>query len=277
MKQLLTFIFALCQVSACYAQQFEFPIFFVDAAGNKDTLLLGYDPNATDEIDNAWGEQNIYGTPYKTGLDVRTGNEFKEQSSMGTPNPIFETKKQIMQDTCGGYHYPIIEIHIATNNYPVQSYWDHTPFLDSCYNGSVVTAMHPGTWWWCGTGFVNELFSTDSGLISPSGHYLIDSNIQVYWAAIGDFYRVLATGTNDTAPFDALKISPNPSADFINIQAAQASTIKKITIHNAQGQPMLQTTQTTNIDIRPLPPGFYYIKTTDDKGRNSTAKFCKNQ
>ena len=43
-----------------YSQEFKFNLFFQDSKGNKDTITLGYDINATDSIDSKLGETNIY-------------------------------------------------------------------------------------------------------------------------------------------------------------------------------------------------------------------------
>jgi hypothetical protein len=60
---------------AVYGQQFSFQMFFTDAAGNKDTITLGYDLAATDSIDAAFGEINILSVTRDTVFDVRISNE----------------------------------------------------------------------------------------------------------------------------------------------------------------------------------------------------------
>jgi hypothetical protein len=76
MKKLLLLLFAIGWISICEAQQFSFQMRFVDAVGNLDSITLGYDPAATDSLDTFMGEVNIITTPYASGLDVRTGNEW---------------------------------------------------------------------------------------------------------------------------------------------------------------------------------------------------------
>lgn len=77
MKKLLTITIILCFISAAQGQSFLFQLFFLDAQGNRDTIILGTDDLATDTIDTALGEVNIIGVPIDTGLDIRITDEWR--------------------------------------------------------------------------------------------------------------------------------------------------------------------------------------------------------
>lgn len=49
-------------------QTFSFPMYFSDALGNKNTLVIGYDINASYGIDSAFGEENIITEPMDSVL-----------------------------------------------------------------------------------------------------------------------------------------------------------------------------------------------------------------
>src|SRR5690554_936883 len=76
MKKKLFLLFFLI-TGGLFGQQtpeFEFELYFEDAAGNKDTITLGYDENATDSVDIAFGEANLAGQLWGEDLDVRIGD-----------------------------------------------------------------------------------------------------------------------------------------------------------------------------------------------------------
>src|SRR5690554_7600324 len=63
--------------------EFEFQLYFEDAAGNRDTVTLGYDQLATDTINSQFGEVNLLNTPWGNGLDVRIGNLIYHDGAWG--------------------------------------------------------------------------------------------------------------------------------------------------------------------------------------------------
>ena len=73
----------ICSVLS--AQEFHFQMFFKDAAGNRDTIELGYDPFATDSLDFQFGEENIITRNFKGILDVRISNEYSNNRFLKMP------------------------------------------------------------------------------------------------------------------------------------------------------------------------------------------------
>ena len=59
-----------CYLIPCDAQEFSFSMYFKDAAGNKDTLVFGYDGNATHGLDPQFGETDYYGQQMNSELCV---------------------------------------------------------------------------------------------------------------------------------------------------------------------------------------------------------------
>jgi len=76
MKKIYSLLLILALSQIVFGQEFSFQMYFQDSAGNKDTLTIGYDVNATDSIDAIFGETNIISTPLSPGLDVRVTNEW---------------------------------------------------------------------------------------------------------------------------------------------------------------------------------------------------------
>lgn len=52
---------------------FEATIWFEDAAGNRDSIVVGYDTLATEDIDPAFGEAEIT-SPFDSVFEVRAGS-----------------------------------------------------------------------------------------------------------------------------------------------------------------------------------------------------------
>ncbi|MEO6303153.1 MAG: hypothetical protein ABIP51_08260, partial [Bacteroidia bacterium] len=63
-------IIVMASVSAYNAQEFVSQLNFMDALGNKDSIIVGYDPLATDSLDTAFNETDIKNTPINSLLDV---------------------------------------------------------------------------------------------------------------------------------------------------------------------------------------------------------------
>lgn len=252
-----------------FGQQFSFPIYFHDAIGNKDTLILGYDINGTDSIDAAFGEINIISKPLNTTLDVRITDEWIKRlySSTGT----FHTKKLIVKNYCGS-SFSISEIDISTKHWPVTASWDSSLFNDICRNGSVFTSINPGGWW--DTGSPSDLWRTELRNTNqvtftsnnPSGYnnaYAYINNagdtIPVFWQTFGDS-TLLLMGIKEIENLNVFQIYPNPAINYITIQSPQNSTID---ILNIQGQTILQRPLQqgkTDINISDLVKGVYILR-----------------
>ena len=282
MKKILLLILAIGLMTICKAQQFSFILKFIDAVGNTDSITLGYDLTATDTLDLSFGETNIISTPYTSGLDVRAGNVWFQQNSFpGFGQIPFETKKQIVPNTCGSGNFwlifPVIEINIVSHYFPVKAYWNKILFNDTCKNGSVFTSVHPGGWWDTG-GFRIVLNLEDSTTFYQNQYYYLSGTdtVNVYWAAFSDS-TLLAVAVNELEiEKNLLKIFPNPTSDFATISLSKTfGEINRVELYNSVGQLTYCSKQINNIDIKGLPRGLYFIKVTNSKGLTAIAKLQK--
>ncbi|MEI6297254.1 MAG: T9SS type A sorting domain-containing protein [bacterium] len=282
MKKILLLTLSIGLMTICKAQQFSFILKFIDAVGNTDSITLGYDLTATDTLDLSFGETNIISTPYTSGLDVRAGNVWFQQNSFpGFGQIPFETKKQIVPNTCGSGNFwlifPVIEINIVSHYFPVKAYWNKILFNDSCKNGSVFTSVHPGGWWDTG-GFRIVLNLEDSTTFYQNQYYYLSGTdtVNVYWAAFSDS-TLLAVAVNELEIEKyLLKIFPNPTSDFATISVSKTfGEINRVELLNSVGQLTYCSKQLNNIDIKGLPKGLYFIKVTNSKGLTAIAKLQK--
>ncbi len=146
-QNLIILFVTLCSFWA-KGQHFELPIFFEDAIGNKDSIILGYDIAASKGIDAALGEIDILGTPYTKEIEVRASMYKYEKIRHEDPR-IIESKKMIIESDCV---YPTlydevnsIMVLIKSANWPIVISWDTTLFQDSC-RAMAIVECEPGGW-----------------------------------------------------------------------------------------------------------------------------------
>jgi len=266
MKKLL-FLLVLVNYSLSKAQEFSFELFFEDAVGNTDVIIIGYDDAATFDIDNAFGEINIIDVPYNTGLDVRVSDEWFNREN--TIPPTFHTKKQIYGKACpNGFLIPVIDI--ITDNWPVTATWDSSLFDDVCRNGSVFTSINPGGWW--DTASPSNLYrivlndvnkatftSNYDGDFNPAYAYMNDNGdiIPVFWQTFGDLSIIL--GTHEENKTD-LKIFPNPTNDYLYYEIDSPRRISEINVYDINGRKQDLQESNNSLDLRKLSSGIYFIE-----------------
>ncbi len=284
MTKLNTIFFLLLLSQLAIGQEFSFKMYFEDAIGNKDTLELGYDVNATDTIDAIFGEINIIGVPLDSVFDIRISDAFWNNS-----NGTFQTKKQIVnRNNCKAL--TLITIDFKCNNWPVTATWDNSVFSDTCRNGSVFTSVHPGGWW--DTGSPSDLWRAElvntnqvtftsnyySGQFDENYAYINNQNdtIPVFWQAFGDS-TILMVGTEEIVSNNDIEIFPNPTINNITIQFIdQDLKIEDIQVLNINGKSQPITVTGKNIDLTKIPNGLYFIQLTISNGETITKKIIKN-
>lgn len=277
---LLTILLNFYQISE--AQTFQFQMFFEDAIGNKDTLIIGYDINGTELIDPSFGEVNIIGTPLDSIFDVRISNAF-----FNNGNATFHTKKQILPDSCSGWWFPVVSIDIKSKNWPVTATWDNSLFNIECREGSVFTSFNPGGWWDVGgfpsdlnrVEFANENHVTFTSNYNPSSGYdenyayINSSNdtIPVFWMAFGD--SALISLSVESISLD-INSYPNPVKDFFYIDI-QNHLVKDIKVVDMLGRSKIVDFKNGYIDLRNFNSGYYLIMINIKDGKMHNLKIIK--
>lgn len=72
--------------------------------------------------------------------------------------------------------------------------------------------------------------------------------------------------------YESIKIFPNPSSDYISIDGLN---IKNVNIYTLEGKLLMNTTQTTSINISSFETGIYLVKAEDQAGRTYYVKMLK--
>ena len=256
-----------------FGQEFSFPMYFEDAKGNRDTMVLGYDENATDSIDTEFEEVNIISHPLKTNLDVRTNNIIYLSSHRPDSSILFQLKKQILKKIpkwpiCGT---GILHIEIKCKNWPVTARWDNTLFKDTCNQGTIFTGLHPGLWWDVGTeSCLHRAELTNQNEVSFNKNYdqrvrkeeaYINSNgdtISFFWFTFHDVW--LITDTEEPILKNSIIVFPNPGSDLIQFRIPQELSLRKIEIYNSLGQKMKDfPVYDEYFDVNEYETGIYWI------------------
>ncbi|MFW6222101.1 MAG: T9SS type A sorting domain-containing protein [Bacteroidota bacterium] len=286
-----------------YGQEFSYSMYFEDSLGNKDTLVIGYDINGdTDVILSEFGEENIADTPWDPEFDVRISNRVDTDYYQSSDEPLFHTKKKIVERDCGqDYVHPDIRSYVAidikTDNWPVTLSWDSSLFENFCRSKSLFTSWGPETWWDAGqspSGFEWVLLNEQGQLefyanywdnyddyldqpVETSGYYIINDSIPIatYWMVFRN--PTEATKINDKVNSKTWNIVyPNPTngSDLINVKD-DFGEIEHVKLLNIQGYTVIFQKSST-LDIGHLPNGLYVLEILSKDGDKIFNKVIKN-
>jgi hypothetical protein len=281
------------------SQEYSFPLYFEDSAGNKDTLFFGFDQSASFDIDEKFGEVNLLGQPYDSDLfaffsDAATKEEYDCRLE-NEKNPTYLTKKQYINL----WNDQFIEIGLITTNWPVKISWDQNAsaefdienYIGLSKYGLFVTSWRPlngypdsfccGEWpdsnglTWLSES--TQIQITESNACLYKANSLNDSISLVY---IGRFYK--ETAITDFQ-LNMLQCWYDELLETISIQNNNGTTSLKIEVFNIWGVKVMQEevhpyneTQ-ININIQHLPCGLYIarISSIKDNSLNSKLKIIK--
>ena len=265
----------------CISQpEFSFDLYFEDALGNRDTVTIGYDPEATDGIDAQFGEENIISQPWDSILDVRIGDKSYSLNNWSTEN-TYLSKKQIISSYCeNDIISSRITIQFYAKNYPIKFKWDKVLFTDdSCRFFSALFGKQDALTIdaWEGTFLQYNDSTIYKPVVLPSNqtvlysHYVSEFNGQLstgypissytfFDKEIGVtqfvFYSLRAASLDDKSIYQTI-IYPNP----INCNSIlHISNGNSYELFNVNGNMIKHgNIENKNLNLENIPPGVYYI------------------
>lgn len=250
----------------------------MDASGQKDTIVIGADPNATTGIDEAFGEQNIKQQSYIAGkFEVRISDFYLGMAEWTIPfvNPdltTFHTKKQIMPKDCSWY-YPIYAmipaILVYHAQYPLTVSWDTDPaYQEDCFSKSLITNWGPGGWWDAvhgGEQLPFYLAEYDSAVFNQivykikNGENSADTLDLLFFTIAHDTVFILDL-PEDYVNKELVMIYPNPaSGEFRILIDRKLFLPDDLLIFDLHGRRMNFCVYNSSIDISHLPSGHYTV------------------
>ncbi len=276
MKQLLfTFILLFVSWSSFSQEEFSFTLYFEDAVGNKDSLILGYDEDGTQFLDEQFGEVDISNEPWDSVFEVRASENILPNPS-STNNPIYYSKKQIVEKICtnsSAMHFDLL-FNVYAINFPITISWDGDVFSDSC---NIASALHWGSvfsdWHWgCCPTFMSSMLEneTTEELVASKlvlekndfGHYYMFNNdsIFTYRLSFSHYYEIPTLELNDVQKSTVL-IYPNPFHDMLFIE--NNHEVSFLEVYNLAGMLVfsknLEISSFTKINLHALKSGVYFV------------------
>lgn len=113
------------------------------------------------------------------------------------------------------------------------------------------------------TGLTNQLF------YQVYVRSICDENFTSNWVGPIETTQILATDENDLS---ALSMYPNPTKDFVNIDAK--TPIKSVVVFNAEGKKLIES-KSSKIYLNKYPAGIYVVIATLENGKTVTNKVVK--
>ncbi|MDF1698220.1 MAG: T9SS type A sorting domain-containing protein [Saprospiraceae bacterium] len=232
MVYLQIILFLLVSVIS-YSQEFKSTIWLEDTNGRIDSVTIGYDPIASESIDEIFGAMNITNQPW-TEFEVRASQidvtEIINGVDVTNPRPIgelsrYQTKTEIIPKNClslievtnqAGY-IPFITLFIATDTYPIKIKWNTIDFNNDCLSKSVISDWPISTWWdfpCCDNleiGYTQFVSSNEITINNHIGMQVVNDNFDTLIMLNIALYDGLGTNTQNLEEEQVYNLYPNPS------------------------------------------------------------------
>ncbi len=230
----LIFILFLLTLGILKAQEFVTKIYLTSETGYSDSLEIGYDPSATIDLDQSFGESAVseISDSFYLGQVNFTDYTCSPDNLSGTFQQIEDvarqiTKKEIIPKTCTSFlensglegFLPAITLFLPNKRLPIAVSWDAGVFNSECLAQSFVSDWNIARMWDipCGNESLNQfnVADDDSLLIeSPSGDQMVNGNdtFSIFYIILADelFSKAEESPISDIIPY------PNPSDGYVN-------------------------------------------------------------
>jgi len=286
--------------------QYGFYIFITDVTGNVDSIHVGLDPLATNEIDPEFDEIDIKDVPFIDELDVRIANmvnfDYFENEYFFDEDPtLWHSKKQVYNFDCtNGLLSRYAMILVKSSNYPLSFSWDKSYFNDSCFSHSVLNFMNFVFWFDILTYYNNlppDVFNVylkdttsyttinipffDTIINKPPEFYIDKNQDTIRLLYLGLFSeKWMLTDINEELESERVKVYPNPVREDIILHFDKEIYPKnfQVILYSMTGQIVQNiivdmTYNTISVRNLGLNNGLYFLKiqSTDFK-LNKTVK-----
>lgn len=256
----------------------------MDLNGNMDSVVIGYDLNATThEIDPQFGELDITTQPWDSIFEVRVSPWFHKDSK--------QSKKQIVWMDCNSsLKLSNITLSIRTNT-PVVFTWNMQDFQNDCRDSSAIVddniffsspllnfgrsmmAQRPNH----GSTFdlPNYFYSYYQGNIEGGG---TDTIFNVFIGFIDDMNDLVSTDQQKQLQSQT-KVFPNPTTNNFTIELPESYFSESVQLFDITGREIYQSIEKSNqIDVSSATwaKGIYFYKVRLKDGIEVSGKVVKN-
>lgn len=294
-------------LSAQLTPMFQTTIYFEDAIGNRDSILVGYDTLANVRYNPDFGEVDLI-TPFDSVFEVRAAHWRPYNSDFITSKIIVGAAEEYLNlPDC--YAAEIIIFYINAKYQPITILWDQTTFAESeCIKNSFFY-MDKG----------RELIDPFAWLAFTELRYACSSKTNQFQVSLGWQYKakyelpytmkrpIEGRGTDtlygvgftweagnffspcrlvseeeplqqDTGKTSV--ISPNPVKEMLGIRNLRLEPLVAVTVIDQCGRVVLHHNalfeqELTTLDVTSLANGLYFLRQRWKNGLEQTEKFVK--
>ncbi len=303
-RLLLSVFFTITLMSLSYGQlspYFETTLYFEDAIGNRDSVIFGYDINASSGLDPEFGEVEIT-EPFDSVFEVRMRPRDDTSNDYFTKRLISGTEIVVNDPSC--YSGSLGEIYIHALHQPVKVWWDREQFQSSeCFAGAFIIdhILHelagpialddfPPLYYCMGDVDTGYFELTEESLDPEYPRICLEKEVEGFgfkkiyglrlavgptWAYTPCYWVVNTTEAPRPHYFSSY---PNPVTDQVEFSLDPNANIEYLTIYDSEGQQVMTLPYAARqkVDIGHLPPGCYYISGTDvGNGNRYLSKIVK--
>lgn len=287
MKRIFTYLLMLTS-QFLTAQEFSFQVFFEDAAGNKDTVEIGYDEAGHYGLDTTFGEADLKGTPYDSIFEVRAAaynHELMVCENDGPEKILIESKKFIVQKNCPWrYHENVTSpaVLVKSKNFPVTASWDKSLFSSgSCHAESLVVNWMTRGWFdnCCCSDyiFVASLKDSSSYTFSHTDAIVIDGGDTLRMLFF-PFYAMNVSVDENIQDKVLIKLHPNPTSTSFTLRLPENLQSESLRIISTTGvvlktQKIKAGEKIVEVPTADLPTGIYFLQLCTEDGAVLAKRF----
>jgi len=250
-------------------EEFSLQLYFEDRIGNKDSITIGYDNQASIGIDPAFDEFDLLGLPYDSNFEVRASEYDYSQIECISEEGLrlSESKKMIREKGFWGENNATMAV-IKCENMPITVSWDANLVGDST-NILRLFNWRPGGW---GDASCSEhatiinMKDFSQVTFEDTDHRITSGQDSLYTLFFA--HSPFIVGTKETiSEQNIAKLYPNPVSSTLTIRAADfvLDLFQKestITFYNTQGKEVKSKMIAPQIQIDDLNDGLYFYKIT---------------
>lgn len=283
------------------APYFDMFLYFEDAVGNRDSVSFGYDPDASGDLDIAWGEEEIT-THFNAVFEVRVAEPTANAEKLS--KRVIGDAVPFVGSSCldGRVFY----IYMWAINQPVKVWWDRTPLVtNECFvSGWIIDnilhslAVLPvdefSPNYYCLGALDSAYFSLADtmGQFDPPRIFIEKEvegmglknipGLEVAVMPLGAYSPCywVQTSTNERIGISGeITVFPNPSTTWIKPMLNNQEETEEFRIFNQKGQLVSVVfealMQDEYVDISTLSGGIYFFQVKTRGGIYYTGRFVK--
>lgn len=218
MKKTLALLTLILLTSRLLSQDFSVDMYFEDSKGNRDTIVLGYDPIATAFVDSSFGETNLKNIAIDSVFDVSISDGINKNILKSPWDTVFPATFRLKKNIYNDNNFQSASIEIITQNWPISVEWDASLFTSPNNEGSILTTMPPFCWFDACGGYIYELkkesyaeFTKEQLIDNSSFYFNGQDTVFAIFQAFGGKNLISNTMENQDTLFKMIPVKDSPN------------------------------------------------------------------